>query len=161
MRQAITCGPAEFGFFTSRPPGDFLPPVILRQKRAEHVPGLPAELVGYSRLTVQTVAGPFMCILLSHVPDLPESTASRIPLLIQMRYPGAVVSRELEDRDGYSRVVSDSGAMVVAAATAEAKRAGSWDESKVFRIVVNDRSMDVKLNWNGGAIEAEVQDAAG
>jgi hypothetical protein len=127
-----------------------------------HVPGLPVDQVQFWRLSVSSSADSREHILvMAHYPQLSTPTCAEIRRVLRPAYPGMVLSFAHSDSEGRSELSAESHPDEVAAAIAEVKRSGSWDESDVFRILVEGRSFDVRLRWITNSSEASVEETAG
>lgn len=151
---------AEVGFFTSAP---WDAPKLADQFRLVHTPGLPIERVQYWRLNVSSRSAPERehMVLMTHYPVLPGDVCDAIEALVRPRYPEAILSFVRADSDGYAEVHARTHPSEVAAVVAEVKRSGSWDESPVFRIVVEAQAFDVTVCWLNDHAEVRVSEGAG
>ena len=70
----------------------------------------------------------------------------------------AVLCFTVEDREGFSRLIADSGhAPAIAAAVAVVKYFAAWDESDPIDVTVNDDQFAVSVGFSETAYRATVR----
>lgn len=133
------------------------------QLRFIHSPGFPLSAVQFWRLNVAQPSGEGREHLLFFPPDPApsEETLKEIAAAFRRAYPAASLARPVRSAEGEAEILADGDPAEAAAAIAEVKRSGSWDESPVFRVVANGEMFSVMLRWLNGRSEATVSEEAG
>jgi hypothetical protein len=133
---------------------------LAEQFRLVRVDGLPVKQVQFWRLGVYEPGKGERehLMLICHYPAVPAEIRTAIAAIVQPLYPQAVLSFSLEDAEGKSVISAESRAAEAAAAMAEVKRRGGWDESPTFHIAVGADAFAVSLRWRTDRIEAHVRE---
>jgi hypothetical protein len=149
----------EVGFFTASLREAS---VALRDFSFVHVPGLPVDQLQFWRLEVRSSNKELRhhLVLMSHFPLRSSGTCEEIARLLRPAHPGTVLVFTRADAEGRSEIHAESHAAEAAAAIAEVKRAGSWDDSPEFQVLVGTRAFTVGLDWSEDRAEARVHEGA-
>jgi hypothetical protein len=90
-----------------------------------------------------------------------EARLLQVRAALAVALPNATLCFVIEDREGFSRVITDAErAPAIAAGVAVVKYFAAWDESDPINVTVNDEHFAVSVGFSEGAYRALVQPTA-